>query len=147
VILPRRLEQPGLGLNARGTYATPVGIVRPQDWGDARFNGGIIGNAQIVDSGLVLVAGYNSFMLVATLSSGSFNVDLLTPDYSDESTPYSILWQDVVGNAAAPGTRLLMGAPTAVRPNDTWGMFKIRLQGTAALGATDCFLTMLCSTR
>jgi hypothetical protein len=147
VIVPRRLTQAGLGLN-RGQVGTAVGLLLAGEFGNAKFNGGVLNSLETAESGLIDVSGYNSFEVMGVCSAGAgFSVNVATPDYNDTTTPHADLFSDVVGAIATPTGRQVFGALTAVRPNDSWGWIRLIIKGTAPTGATDVFVTLICSTR
>jgi len=148
VIFPRRLDQASFKANA-GQAGTPVGIVLPEDWGNAKLNGGNLASLEVATAGFVNVAGYNSFMFLGTMDVGStgFTIKVGTPDYADNITPFGILFNDTVSAFVPPSGRVTFSAPSGARPNDVWGWIQVSITGTAPLGATNCKLTMLCAYR
>lgn len=147
MIVPRRMDQAALGL-ARGQAGTAVGLLLATDFGNATFNGGVLAAAGTAMSGLINVAGYNSFEVIITMSGGtSVVVKIGTPDYNDLVTPYSPLFLDVMGTITPTSGRALAGATTGIRPTDSWAWIYIQLTGSNPLGATDVFATLICSSR
>lgn len=145
---PRRLDSSSFGFN-RGQGATAVGILTAGEFDNATFNGGVLASGAITTSGLINVAGYNSFFVLGVIDVGSTSlvVRVICPDYNDSITPLAPLFTDLVTTIAPTTGRGSFGAASGVRPSDSWGYIQIQLQGSAPLGASGIFITLLCSTR
>jgi hypothetical protein len=147
VILPERIAQPGLDVNGRGMSGAPVGIVRPPNWGNAKFNDGALASGEIAESDLINIAGFNSFYFEGAVSLGTYSVQVCTPDYTDLATPFASLFLNAVGTVNPAITQLVFGAPNGPRPADVWGYIRVRIIGGNPVGCADAFLTMLLGTR
>jgi hypothetical protein len=147
MIVPRRLDAAVSEQNQK-TYGTAVGLVLPQDWGNAIFNGGTLAQNVTATSAAINVAGYNSFMFLGRGGVGAgYSIKYNTLDYADTVTPFGPIFTDTVGSVVPPATKLLLGAPSGVRPGDTFGWLTITLTGLVATGCDNIFVTMLCSYR
>lgn len=141
------MDSPSLGL-ARGQAGCAVGLLLANEFGNATFNGGTLAGLATATSGLINVAGYNSFEVIGTMSAGSgFSVRICTPDYNDAIGPFSPLFLDSMGSITPTSGRVVAGATASARPSDSWAWIYLELQGTNPLGAADVFITLICSSR